>query len=945
VGEERGRSAPASETVVGREAERAAIEDFLPRDRAPARALLIEGQAGIGKTTLCEAAADIARDRGYEILCCGPSGAEATLSYAALADLLRPVYDRVRDALPEPQQAALAVALLLSSPGASAVDQRAVATGLLTSLRRLEQERPLLVAIDDAQWLDAPSAAVLEFALRRLDSEQIAILIARRSDGAERVPLSLERAFVGDRFARLRIDALSVGALHRLVRLRTGVALPRPTLLRVHAASEGNPFYALEIVRTMLRRGESLAAARPLPTPETIANLVRERVGQLPVGAQRVLQAATVPSKPTTTLVAALVNGRAAAHEGLDQAVEAGLVELEDERIRFAHPLLASAVYSDIEPDARRTLHRRLSELVADQEERARHRALGAEAADAAIAATLDAAARHAASRGAPGAGAELLELAVRLTPSGDVAETWRRRTEQAAYLRVAADFDAARALLRRLLEEMPAGADRARAAFLLAQTSSDDFDTADRLCRQALSEAQGDDRLVADIHHFWGGLAVVRGDLRLGLARTRTALPVAERAGDLGLLVSCLASLALYETFVGVPTSGRLERAEHLREALHGEPMVNPQAVRARRHLYIGRLDAAREGFAALYREAAARGDEYNRGRLLYGLALVEIRAGRYLPAAQLAREGFEIMEHGGGQDRSALLYPTSLADAFLGRIEEARAGAQEGIAQSRAARDEIYWLANRSVLGFLDLSLGDLPAAAGHLNGLPGRLAAMGYGEPNIYPLLPDAVEALIGVDDLVTASGFVEELEQSARRVRTPWTLACSLRCRGLLVAAEGDPVSALTVLERALPVHDGMQQPFERARTLLALGTLQRRVRRRRAARESLDAAARIFGELGTPLWLEKATSELQRIGGRAPSSGGLTPSEQRVAALVSEGKTNREVAAALFVSERTVEGHLTRIYPKLGVRSRAELAGRLGSAEGRGPSEAFDVSSR
>ena len=934
VGAHGGAPAVALDVIVGRDAELTALNEFLAAAEAGPRALLLEGQAGIGKTTLWQAAVGLARERGYDTVVCRPSGAEARLSYAALGDLLEPVRERTLPELPDPQRAALEVALLLVAPGETATDQRAVATAFLSSLRQLQRSSPLLVAIDDVQWLDRPTVAVLEFALRRLESERIAILLSRRSEGVQPLPLGLDRGFPADRVRRLSIGPLSVGALHRLLHLRIGVALPRPTLLRVHEASDGNPFYALETVRMIQRRTDPIGYGQPLPTPDSMTALVRERLGSLPANVQRVLRAATVPSDPTVAVVATLV-GRGPVRRSLEGAVEAGLIELENGHIRFAHPLLASAVYSQTTSAERRRLHRRLSGIVEDPEERARHLALAAEGPDQDIAEALDEAAQHAGGRGAPAAAAELLELAVRLTPSGQEAKVWRRRTDEARYLRISADFTGVRSILERLCEDMPAGRDRAEALLLLGQTRSDDFEVADRLCRQALQEAHGDDRLVGEIELFLGGLAVVRGDLTLALARTRSASEAADRAGDQALLVACLASVALYETFIGEATPGILERAEHLERNLDRPPMVSPGGVRARRLMYAERLDEARESFAESYRKVSARGNEYDRARSLYCLALVELRAGRWERAAQQAAEGCQIMEQAGGQDKSALLYPKSLAHAYLGRVEEARATAEEGVALSHAAKDEIYWIANQSVLGFLALSLGDAAAAARHLGALPGRLAAMGYGEPNIYPLLPDAVEALIGIRELATARELLEQLEELAVRLDNPWALATSLRCRGVLMAVEGDLPGSLANLERALVTHEWMQQPFERARTLLALGQTQRRSKQRRAARGSLEAAATTFKELGAVLWLEKASAELRRIGGRPPPSSGLTASEERVAALVAEGKTNREVAAALYVSVRTVEGHLSRIYPKLGVRSRAELASRLAAASTQG----------
>jgi len=379
----------------------------------------------------------------------------------------------------------------------------------------------------------------------------------------------------------------------------------------------------------------------------------------------------------------------------------------------------------------------------------------------------------------------------------------------------------------------------------------------------------------------------------------------------------------------MGEATPGVLERAELLDRNLDRLPTVIPDTVRGRRLLYADRLDEARTRFEHAYAKVTAEGGDYDRARCLYLLALLELRAGRWQRAKQQAAEGYDLMEQAGGeQNMSALLYPKSLVDAHLGLVEEARTAAEKGVALSHEAKDEIYWIANQAVLGFLELSLGNAPAAAGHLRPLPERLAAMGYGDPNIYPVLPDTVEALIGIGELEAAGELLEELAARAERLDSPWALATSLRCRGLLETADGDLASALAIFERALAAHEQMQQPFERAHTLLALGRTRRRAKQKRSARDSLQAALTIFEELGARLWAENARAELQRIGGRTPASGGLTPSEDRVALLVAEGKTNREVAAAFYLSERTVEGHLSRIYAKLGVRSRAELAHRL-----------------
>jgi ATP/maltotriose-dependent transcriptional regulator MalT len=929
-----------SAEVVGRDEELSQLDGFLLGVDAGPTSFVLEGEAGVGKTTLWEAALELGRERGYEILVCRPVESEAQLSFAALGDLVEPVREATIPALPSPQRAALEKALLLSDSFSPAPDQRAIALALLGVVRLLARSAPVLLAVDDVQWLDAPTAAVLEFALRRLQDEPVAVLLTHRSEGSP-VPLALDRALPDDRVTHLAVGRLSIGAMHRLLHTRLGVTLPRPTLLRVHETSGGNPLYALELARALRSRpgpavqGAPLLFPDTLVIPEALVDLMRERLDGLPASVQRLVRAASALSKPTIAVVAALEGSSSGIQDDLLAALDAGVIELEGERIRLTHPLLASAAYSQLSPAARRDLHRRLAQVVEDQEERARHMALGAVSPDVDVATALDEAALHAAGRGAPGAAAELSELAVRLTPAESKADAWRRGTVEARYLRSAGDFIEARRVLEGLLEEMPPGHERAAVLLLIAQSRTDDLEAADELCEQALREAHGDDLQLAEIELFLGELAVLRGRMAIALERARSASEAAERGGGKPLLVASLAAVALYETFTGEPTPGVLERALLLEQDLDAPPAASPAGVQARRFMYAGRLDEARAFFERRYADLNERGGDYDRGRFLFMLALIELRSGRWERAAQHAAHGYDLMEQAAAeQQKSAFLYPMSLIDAHLGRVDEARAAAEEGLALSQASNNEIFSIADQSVLGFLELSLGNAALAAGHLRELPGRLDAIGYGEPNIYPVLPDAIEALIGVDELEAADDLLEKLAKSAERPDSPWALATSLRCRGLLEAARGELPSALATLDRALAAHERMQQPFERARTLLVLGLTQRRAKQKRPARESLEAALAIFEELGARLWAEKARAELQRIGGRAPAPGELTPSEQRVAALVAEGKTNREVATVLYLSVRTVEGHLSRIYAKLGVRSRAELAHRItaGSAQ-------------
>ena len=259
----------------------------------------------------------------------------------------------------------------------------------------------------------------------------------------------------------------------------------------------------------------------------------------------------------------------------------------------------------------------------------------------------------------------------------------------------------------------------------------------------------------------------------------------------------------------------------------------------------------------------------------------------------------------------------------AHRGRIEDARARAQAAVARAEAEGMYVAQSGHRWVLGFIELSLGDATAALGYLRRSfeLHNPFTLDPGQPN----LGDLLEALIAVGDLDEAEEVLATWEERALKLDRAWALAILARCRGLLLAARGDLDGAFASFERALAEHARSTDPFHHARTLLALGRTQRRAKKRAAARTTLEDALAHFERLGAPLWAEQTCAELARIGGRAPSNGELTEAESRIAMLVAEGRTNREVAAALFLTVHSVETTLTRVYRKLEVRSRAELA--------------------
>lgn len=455
--------------LFGRESELRHITAFLDDARSGTAVLVLQGEPGIGKTSLWVRTVSAAKEHGWIVLSCRSAEAEARLSFAALGDLIGAVEDAVLEELPAPQRRGLEVALLRAEPEGPPPDRRAVGAAILGVVGSLSATVPLLIALDDVQWVDPPTSHALEFALRRLTDEPVGILLSSRTLQEGDPPLPLARALPEERVRMLQVGPLSSADLDLLVRSRLGTVLPPPALRRLEEVSGGNPFFALEIARAEVR-GEPRPTGQSLPIPMSLReDLVRHRMASIPKPTRELLLAASAVSHPTTALLGAYA-GHPDIGADVTRAVEAGILERAGEPIVFAHPLFRAAVYADAGREERHQLHRRLAELVDEPEERARHLALGAEEPDAAVAFALEAAAERANARGAPDAAAELYELSLRLTPPGPATEIARRTLGAAACLQASGDLDRAAAHLERLVSDPPEGSDRATALMRLAR-------------------------------------------------------------------------------------------------------------------------------------------------------------------------------------------------------------------------------------------------------------------------------------------------------------------------------------------------------------------------------------------------------------------------------------------------------------------------------------------
>ena len=785
------------------------------------------------------------------------------------------------------------------------------------------------MAIDDVQWLDAPSAAILGFAARRLGDARIGLLLAQRTTGGEPVPLGLERALAADRLTRVGLSPLSLGAVQRLLQLQLDYLPPRPVLRRLHELSGGNPFFALELARAL--RAGTLALEPGERLPVTLDALVGARLSTLSPTALRALAVAASIAQPTVTLVLAVAGVEG---DPLAEAERAQIVELPDGKVRFTHPLLASAAYGLVDAAERRELHAGVAASVADPEERARHMALAAPGPDEAVARTLEEAAIRAEARGAPTSAAELHERAARLTPPERDRDAAVRTMNAAFCVFQCGDSRRARAMLEQVVARLEPGSARARALIRLSLVRGydDDLRAAEALLREALREAEGDDELMASANNnLCSILFRLRERLDEAVEHGQAASEAALEAGLPGIAAEALGGRILTEAALG-----RASAAEAVQAALalqpgleHARVLAQPLFQVACAWLWWDELERARDAFEWLRRRAVEMSDEGSLPYVLVLAAQVDCVRGDVAAAIRHADEGYALTEQTGQATLGAyLLALRALADAIAGDEPHARQHAERALAVAGRTSGRPAEHFATAALGLLELSLGRPAEANRVLAPLVAFLRREKIIEPGTARVVADHVEGLIAVGELDAADDLLGWYEANARALQRHSAIAAAARCRGLLAAAKGDHAGALAELERALEIGEGVPIPLERGRTQLAYGAAHRRAKHKRAAREMLESARETFEGMGARLWAERTREELTRIGGRAPSAGALTATEQRIAELVAEGLQTKQVAASLFVSQKTVEGHLTHIYRKLGVRSRTELAHRL-----------------
>jgi DNA-binding NarL/FixJ family response regulator len=895
--------------VVGREEELGFVRAFVAGQGARPAALVLEGDAGIGKSTLWLAGVEHARARGLRVLLTRPAEPERGLTHAGLGDLFENTLDEILPLLQTPRRHALEGAMLRTETPDGRVDQRALGVAVRDALALLSRREPVLVAVDDVQWLDPSSASALIFALRRLSAHDVRLLLSRRL--TDQAQPGLEQALAAERIELLVIAPLSVGALHQLLRNRLGRPFPRQTLLRIHERSGGNPFFALEIARVLDADVDPL---EPLPVPATLEQLLRARIADLPIETREALALASALGTPSESLLA-----RAGIPlEILEPAAAAHVIVREERTFRFTHPLLSSVLYQDLGAK-RRNVHERIAQSVDDPLLRARHLALSRDEPEADVAAVLDEAVGLAMDRAAFAEAAELAEHATKLTPPNAGDDRRRRALAAARAHQAAGEWTRARTIATDLLADTQSTSWRVEAFVLLSELES--VDRAVGFLEDALAEAASRPALQSLIHCRLAWLTRFRAEFD----HAGAALALAEQLDNDALRTRARSVQTILGWFRGD------------REAPEDLAMLArefPSAVGSDQQVQEGTMAIANT-FAPASKRHEARAllereyeqwrdrDEPRSARALWGLAWVEFWAARWELASDHAARAHDIaIQYGLERPQDHL--PIAVVAVHRGELDVAREHSERALELAEAQLG-FHPPQHLAVLGLVALWSGDTSNALAWLEKADRQATELEWGEPSMRWWTADYAELLLELGRVDEAAHTVDVWQSDATRVAREWVLASATRCRGIIAAAHGEAAQALDLLATAIAEHEAVDDPFGRARAQLALGAARRRARQKKAAREAIASALESFEAVGASGWAEKARAELVRIGGRRPSGGELTATEQRLAALVAEGGSNKEIAAALFVTPKTVGTQLSRIYAKLGVHSRTELA--------------------
>jgi len=890
------------------------------------------GEPGAGKSSLLKVVDQLAQRRGRRVLSVAPTQFDRGLPFAGLAELISQCPDAAVERLPGPQQRALAIALRRAEPDAQESDSLAVPLAVRSLLTELSDIEQVALVIDDLQWLDPGSVGSLGFALRTMDPGRLSVVIAARPDpdaGGD-----LLRSLAEPRH-ELVLQPLADWAIGQLLRKRFGQRWTPPMSAGVARASGGNPFLALMIAQAMQSdvskwRWSAQQGHDPIfPIPPSLMGLLCEKVSLLLSQDSRdVLLLVSAAGRLTVAQLQRIVE-EARVRSALEDADDADVARVgAGSVVNFTHPLLASAIYETATPAERRRAHRLLAEKLEDPVERARHRSKSITAPDELVAEDLEQAADISRGRGAQQLAGELLEGAALATPSDvNAAESFRRWIQAVDTYLAAGDTLAASAALDKGSALAEGQEHRAQLLVRRARLAGE-LGEARSLTEQAFRDAPPGSEVRAAILSELGEYHRMEGNGRLALRFDEMAIRAAVEAKRPDIQLTALNQVQAVQRLWGL-----------------GDPERTLQDIDRLVDSSARELSAAEwawaHGFFAAWndrsaeqhtRDGIARTVDAGRYGDLSGLyiclILILIRASK-VPEAQAALEEADRMgawSSGGGRQEAMARV---LVNEYAGELEAAREVAYDAAEQSRAS-GLTYWLGGfLAQLGFVEASARNWQAALVALRELAQifETTKLVDLEQLLWPVdYADAALQVGALDEVATAIALLRRQGAAGR----PEATVAADRCQALLSAAQGDADQAMTDL-RAIVNEPGAECPFEAARSRLALGQVYRRTGYKALAAETLTAAAEAFDKLGTPRWAERARDESGRVGLR-PTTATLTGTERRVAELVASGNSNQQTAAELFISVKTVEANLTRIYRKLGVHSRTELANHLNRPE-------------
>ena len=889
--------------------------------------LLLTGPTGIGKSHLLDQLVQQALARGVRVLRCSPAEAELPLPFMCLIDLLEPVSDDAVAALPAGQREALRAALLRDDGPEAEVGGARVHLAVLTLLRGLCAEGPVWLVVDDIQWMDEPTAQILGFVSRRAAGLDLRVL------AGERVPHGQPSAHAGlcpPGSLQLTVPQMGSADLARLLEQSAGTPVPAGTVQEISEVTQGNPLYALELLRSLPTAEER--ARVPADAPGPLRGLLLDRLRAVPEEVVEALVLASAAARPDLTLLATAGDESVAVH--LETAERLGLLRIGlDGQIQFDNPLIRSAVYAEASGQTRRAAHARLATAVTEPVERARHLALANPARDESVALTLAVAAASARRRGAPVTAAELAALALARTPADAGPVRAERRIASAQYSCDAGLWDDARREAQGVLNEEDDPATRVQARIVLLMCAGQALEGEGQLIADGLAEAAGSPALEAELRCWASDRDLLAGRVGQAAVEARRAAGLAESAGEAAVMirVEALTSLAYLQRLGGDQDAettlaqalavARDHRIDYLRlwETLSTEAIF---------HLHANRLAEAEASIlATLDRFGDQVGvEDALRAQIL--LTDIRNRAGDCAGALDAARRAAALSTDIDGLD-GPVAYAAAAAESTNGSLDRARELAEEGARDAQRDGDRFWFLWNTTVLGRVHLLADEPGRAAEVLREVRSVEQSMGIVDPGIGRWHPDLAEALVGEGSLAEAGEFIEEVSATARRLGRLSVLACLQRAAALRCLALGELTEAAALLESSIARLRQEGVPLELARALVALADLERRRRRHAAARRATDEAWELCRTAGALPWLGRIEQgRVPRSGRRLEEVSALTAPEQRIAALAAGGSTNREIAAACFVSVKTVEASLSRVYRKLGVRSRTELVKTL-----------------